>query len=180
MHILLAPIGALQVWVRHYVETHQPSVCSLSPTQQCSVTQDCNWIVVTQLNNATLCSITQPSLVVLYLSSASSSHCSWIKIISKSFQGEAAAVCAAWFGTSQEGGKGTGGIISNQLLDEYSDEMFKGSHPSKNTGILWNTFIKRRPPPLYCIYEILIQIFYRKFCDKIKILQNTGLDDCKS
>ena len=23
----------------------------------------------------------------------------------------------------------------------------KGSHPSKNTGILWNTFIKRWPPP---------------------------------
>ena len=28
-------------------------------------------------------------------------------------------------------------------------------------------------PPPYCIYEILIQIFYRKFRDKIKIRQNS-------
>ena len=34
----------------------------------------------------------------------------------------------------------------------------KGSHRSKNNGILWNNFIKRWPPPPYCIYEILIQI----------------------
>ena len=31
----------------------------------------------------------------------------------------------------------------------------KGSHRSKNTGILWNTFIKRWPHPPYCIYETL-------------------------
>ena len=31
----------------------------------------------------------------------------------------------------------------------------------------------RDPPPPYCIYEILIQIFYRKFRDKIKMWQNS-------
>ena len=29
------------------------------------------------------------------------------------------------------------------------------------------------PPRPYCFYEILIQIFYRKFCDRIKIQQNS-------
>ena len=34
-------------------------------------------------------------------------------------------------------------------------------------------FHKTVSPPPYCIYEILIQIFYRKFRDKIKIRQNS-------
>ena len=43
-----------------------------------------------------------------------------------------------------------------QLL--FTGRNDKGSHRSKNTGILWNTFIKQWPAPPYCIYEILFQI----------------------
>ena len=44
----------------------------------------------------------------------------------------------------------------------------------KKSPILWKTFIKWwPPPPPSCICEILIQIFNRKFRDKIKMRQNS-------
>ena len=50
----------------------------------------------------------------------------------------------------------------------------EGSHPLKILKFYEKkNFIKLWPPSLSCIYEILIQIFYRKFRDKIKIRQNS-------
>ena len=42
----------------------------------------------------------------------------------------------------------------------------KRDNIKKKCFFLWKTFTKWCPPPPYCICEIIIQTFYRKFCDK--------------
>ena len=53
------------------------------------------------------------------------------------------------------------------------DGQNKGSHPLKKNSDFMKNFHKMVTPPPSCICEILIQIFNRKFRDKIKMRQNS-------
>ena len=62
-----------------------------------------------------------------------------------------------------------------QLKSDWEIEEDKGSHPSKNTGILWNTFIKRRPPPRTAFMKSLF-----RFSHWFWVIYYFGIRDMKS
>ena len=63
-------------------------------------------------------------------------------------------------------------VINDLMFIKASSVLGKPSF-KKNRNFMKNFHKMGAPPPPYCICEILIQIFYSKFRDKIKMRQNS-------